>query len=177
MLLDNNFIPDMMNILPALQNFLYKRIRPTIHVVLVGLLVLEPQLCHGSRRPWPRPGHLWHPTTFSTLACLSMQAKHGQPKLLHGIWNTDAKQEHFLLFWDKTLYGQRKLLCHHIGARNGNREKALIPSFDLLNPDVFEARVLQTFQLCEPIHSTFCLKLLRLGFLPLGTIRDAVRHG
>ena len=50
-------------------------------------------------------------------------------------------------------------------------DRALTPIISL-NPVVFEAIVLQTFQLCQSTHSTFCLKWFWIGFLTPVTIRD-----
>lgn len=136
-------------------------ILPTIHVVLVGLLILEPQLYHGSRNGhWPRPDHLWYPTSFSTVACLSIWAKQGQTKLLHGICNINAKKKTFFSFSEINI-----LRPPYIRLWSGKRETALTPSFDPLNADVFEAR--EYSRLFGVLVPLFALNYSELAFYHL----------
>ena len=83
------FTPDTKNISPALQNFLLQSDQPTVHAVLVGLFISEPQLCYaglgGPAAYGEAANHVWNPTSFSTMTCLRVWAEQGQQELLHGI--------------------------------------------------------------------------------------------
>ena len=63
--------------------------QPTVHAVLVGLFISDPQLCYaglgGPATCGEAANHVWIPTSFSTMTCLRVWAEQGQQKLLHGI--------------------------------------------------------------------------------------------